>query len=494
MKNALFKTEKGNYYCYSYAQRMIFPCHPVLKYFIEHDGLLEKENCVQQTKSIIVDGIEYSNEVVKKYQEKYDFLKVNHMFDEIDPMKLLSSDISGDSVMNSIQECAVLTFEATERCNLRCKYCIYGDSYSTHEDRIGRDMRFEDAKTILDQMIPLWVANRNMFYRKIVIGFYGGEALLNMGFIRETVEYLKTVTKTTGLKFAYTLTTNGVNLNLFYDFLIQHDFYLVISLDGNEWNNQYRVFPNGKHSFSVVYDNIKFLQKQFPEYYQKNISFNPVLHDKNDEIDIKRYFRKEFSKTPTTSIVKATDKKDDSAFKYCPTSQMDLQIGSDLTDFKKSTLAFSLLHILRNHSNLIFSDYSELGVARQTIKRHPTGVCLPFSRKMFISAQGLLFPCERINFKYALCDINSAVNYNVNETAQFYSTVFEKSSSLCSRCYQFMDCESCFFNNAKIDGDKFQCFDFSDKEKYENTLAYYWSFFENNPTLYYEVYNNLSYE
>ena len=57
-----------------------------------------------------------------------------------------------------------------------------------------------------------------------------------------------------------------------------------------------------------------------------------------------------------------------------------------------------------------------------------------------------------------------------------------------------MVCESCFFNNAKIDGDKFQCSDFSNKEKYANTLAYYWSFIENNPALYDEVYNNLSYE
>ena len=473
---------------------MNFPCHPVLKHMIENDGLCETDDCVQQPKCILVDGVEYSYNLVKKYQKKYLFLKDNHVFDEIDPMDLLSSDITGESVMNSIQECAVLTFEATERCNLRCKYCVYGDSYSTHEDRIGRDMKFEDAKTILDKMIPLWIANRNMFYRKIVIGFYGGEALLNMGFIKETVEYLKTITETTGLKFAYTLTTNGVNLNLYYDFLIQHDFYLVISLDGNSWDNQYRVFHNGKPSFSVVYDNIKLFQKQFPEYYQKNISFNPVLHDKNDEIDVRRYFKKEFSKTPTMSIVKTTDKKDDRAFKYSPTSQMDLQIGSDLADFKKSSLAFSLLHTLKNHSNLVFSDYSEIAIARQTMKRHPTGACLPFTRKMFVSAQGLLFPCERINFKYAMCDIFNANDFNVNKIALFYSTVFDKSSHLCSMCYRFMDCESCFFNNAKIDGEEFFCSDFAGKEKYANTLAYYWNFIENNPTLYDEVYNNLSYE
>ena len=494
MKNVIFKTENGNYYCYSYARRMVFPCHPILKHLIENDGLCEKDDCLQQPKSIVVDGIEYSCNLVKKYQEKYAFLKDYHVFDEIDPMNLLSSDITGESVMNSIQECSVVTFEATERCNLRCKYCIYGDSYSTHEDRIGRDMNFEDAKTILDQMIPIWIANRNLLYKKIVIGFYGGEALLNTGFIKETVEYLKTISGTTGLKFAYSLTTNGVNLNLFYDFLIQHDFYLVISLDGNAWSNQYRVFPNGEHSFSVVYENIKLLQQRFPEYFKKNIDFNPVLHDKNDEVETRRYFQKEFSKTPLMSVVKTPDKDDIMAFNYTPSSQMDLKIGSDLSDFKKSSLAFSLLHTLRNHSNLIFSDYSETGIARQTLKKYPTGTCFPFSRKMFISAQGLLFPCERINFKYAMGDINSAVDFNVNEIALFYSTVFEKISHLCSMCYRFMDCESCFFNNAKIDGDKFQCSDFSNKEKYANTLAYYWSFIENNPALYDEVYNNLSYE
>ena len=38
----------------------------------------------------------------------------------------------------SIANTPQVVFETTYACNLACKYCLYGDLYSTYEERINR--------------------------------------------------------------------------------------------------------------------------------------------------------------------------------------------------------------------------------------------------------------------------------------------------------------------------------------------------------------------
>lgn len=42
-------------------------------------------------------------------------------------------NLSGHNVLNSLINLKQLTFEVTDACNLKCKYCGYGDFYETHE-------------------------------------------------------------------------------------------------------------------------------------------------------------------------------------------------------------------------------------------------------------------------------------------------------------------------------------------------------------------------
>lgn len=56
------------------------------------------------------------------------------------------------------------------------------------------------------------------------------------------------------------MTTNGVLLNKYMDFLVSNDFSLLISLDGDEFNNSYRNNKLGRNSFSHVTDNIDKLK------------------------------------------------------------------------------------------------------------------------------------------------------------------------------------------------------------------------------------------
>lgn len=65
------------------------------------------------------------------------------------------------------------------------------------------------------------------------------------------------------------MTTNAVLLHKYKRFIVEHNFSLLISLDGNETHNMLRVKADGSPSFKTVFNNIKELQQEYQDYFQK---------------------------------------------------------------------------------------------------------------------------------------------------------------------------------------------------------------------------------
>lgn len=61
--------------------------------------------------------------------EKYGFLD----FDNIK----VGAGIDVEDIEYSIASVPVITFELTQKCNLGCKYCVYGDLYETEKIVLG---------------------------------------------------------------------------------------------------------------------------------------------------------------------------------------------------------------------------------------------------------------------------------------------------------------------------------------------------------------------
>ena len=126
-----------------------------------------------------------------------------------------------------------LVFEVTDACNLNCTYCGYGELYNDYDKREGKNMPVEKAVAMIDYLSKLWKSNKNQSYNKVVfISFYGGEPLLNMKFIKLIINYIKTID--VPRSFIYTMTTNAVLLDKYIDFLVENQFNILISLDGNK--------------------------------------------------------------------------------------------------------------------------------------------------------------------------------------------------------------------------------------------------------------------
>lgn len=180
----------------------------------------------------------------------------------------------------NLQHLPQIIFEVTDACNLRCKYCAYADMYEGYDERENLKFPFNRAKLILDYLANIWENNKSEnVIRPFTIGFYGGEPLLNVPFIKEVMEYAEGL-ENIGRKIHYSMTTNAILLNKYMDFLAEKKVQLLISLDGDEQGQSYRVDPIGRNSFQRVFKDVKLLQTMHPTYFERYVMFNSVLHIK----------------------------------------------------------------------------------------------------------------------------------------------------------------------------------------------------------------------
>lgn len=209
--------------------------------------------------------------------------------------------VSGNDILHQMVNLKQLVFEVTDACNLRCKYCGYAELYEGYDERKNQKMSFRKAQYIIDYLYSLWRNNCvcGMTF-PMSIGFYGGEPLLNVSFIQQVIDYISTLPPV-GKRFYYNMTTNALLLDKYMDFLVANEFRLLISLDGDKKGQSYRVDVAGRNSFEKVYSNVKLLQEKYPDYFDKHVMFNAVLHNMNTVESIYHFIKKEFGKEPSIS-------------------------------------------------------------------------------------------------------------------------------------------------------------------------------------------------
>lgn len=96
----------------------------------------------------------------------------------------------------NIKECFAntpqITFEITERCNLNCKYCGYGELYNNKSHKHNRNLDIKNAICLLNSIQNLWNEGFDSTGETtIYISFYGGEPLLNMPFIKSIISFIE---------------------------------------------------------------------------------------------------------------------------------------------------------------------------------------------------------------------------------------------------------------------------------------------------------------
>lgn len=142
--------------------------------------------------------------------------------------------VTEKNIEYNLQHLPQIIFEVTDACNLRCKYCAYADLYDGYDKRENQKLPFHKARLILDYLHEVWRKNyAKDISNPFTVGFYGGEPLLNIPFIKQVMEYVEGLEQT-GKNFHYSMTTNAMLLDKYMDLLAEKKVQLLISLDGDE--------------------------------------------------------------------------------------------------------------------------------------------------------------------------------------------------------------------------------------------------------------------
>ncbi|MDU5210704.1 MAG: radical SAM protein [Clostridium sp.] len=339
----------------------------------------------------------------------------------------------------------------TEECNLRCKYCVYSGNYDNN--RIHKNNYMDDiiAKKAIHKYLNECKQFRksNLFFKPI-IGFFGGEPLLNFNVIKEAVRFSKDIYKE---KILYTMTTNAMLLTEEkLDFLVKNNFLLVISLNGDRYeNDRLRVDIKNSGSFDRVISNMKRLYEKYPQYYKENVSIAATFDNGTDMIKLREFFNtNELVKEKLTVLSKVIDQHTSWYDRYSIEENKkyekeivelkeiffkSIKANEPVELFLKKLLALPYFNILNRSINQELSEYKP--------KIQPySGACIPGS-KLAVDYNGKLHLCEKINSKIPIGDVDGWIDYNkisalINRFNSYMSNYCEKCpiQRLCPVCYK----------------------------------------------------------
>ena len=360
-------------------------------------------------------------------------------------MAVLTS-ISDKHIIYNLKFLSHLCFEVTEACNLNCTYCAFSDLYTKGSIRDGEKMSFETAKTLLDYLWNLWEQDDvKKIPSRLNISFYGGEPLMNFPLIKEIVEYSERNVHRINRHLTYSMTTNAVLLPKHIDYLANKQFNLLISLDGDEWGDSYRVNHHKQPSFSIVIENVIQVKKNYPDYFNEHISFNAVLNNRNSYEAILRFFKETFDKRPTISPLSIANLNPKEFERFLTILNQD-QTDYSCLPLDQSPVLRSFIKEFEMKSGNAFYDFNELLYDQNDGATLPTGTCVPFMKKMFLSARGKILQCERINHIFSLGDVTQdGVSLDYKKVANLYNQHTSKYSNQCSTCALSHYCTKCVY-------------------------------------------------
>lgn len=293
----------------------------------------------------------------------------------------------------------VVLFYVTDRCNLRCKYCV-----SNWSGRKIPDFSLDEIKKVIDECKKLGACHFTI---------HGGEILLRDD-VAEIINYLKKN------KFYVNLVSNGIILQEKIDQIMKIDS-LCISLDGREENND---FTRGSGSYKAIMKAIKtarekglklnvhaaitkrnigdieFLAKAAKEagYYQQfSLLLMPLNETQKDMIGL----TDEESKAVIKQIIKLK---------------------------KEGYPIFTSYRTLNNALNWPYS-YDKARLTKEEFAKNNNLIrCYYGKLKIAIDADGRVYPCSSLN------DSFTALNVKEVGVKKAYEHVLKNN-----------DCEACFY-------------------------------------------------
>ena len=163
-------------------------------------------------------------------------------------------------------------------CNLRCAYC-YADAGSFGRKR-GL-MSSEVLRAAIDFAFRHAVRGR-----RLDLGFFGGEPLLNIERIREGVLYARQRAQALGQQLGFSMTSNATLLDSeIMEFLAREDFALIFSLDGpRRIHDKLRKDPAGRGTHARALRNIQRYRRRYGDGFTVRGTFTRLTPNFSEQV------------------------------------------------------------------------------------------------------------------------------------------------------------------------------------------------------------------
>ena len=140
-------------------------------------------------------------------------------------------------------------------------------------------------------------------------------------------------------------------------------------------------------------------------------------------------------------------------------------------------------------SGNVFLDYNALFYERtETVKRHKTGTCIPFQKKMFITVNGRILQCEKIDHDFSLGYVtDDEVLLDLDRAAEMQNEYIRKVQSQCLVCASLKQCSQCVYLINNLHSPTPHCHNFLYAKQLDVRLESAFNYLDEHPELYKKV-------
>lgn len=403
------------------------------------DALFDSETSLEQTKEMIarlgkqnqiLDTINsehlLGNPILKQFVQLEDYYKEENM---------------------GIKQ---LIIELTERCNLRCKYCIYNEYYEGNRNFNNNDISFDTAKKAMDYVY------KHRHSERLAITFYGGEPLLNFKVMRQCIDYALENFTDCNLSFSFT-----TNLTLMTEEIAEYlgkvpNLSIVLSVDGPaQIHNMARVYSNNKPTFDDVYRGLKCIAKAVSKYGKTSLIFNSVLMPPYTEErfnQISDFFSNmDFLPEGTNVCASYPSKGTVPESYYIELQEKGYSFNAPANWAQWADEKSKGKDFLKNRLNL-YTDVLESSLVK--IHNRPVfdapidisyynGCCIPGQRRLYVCTDGAYKVCERVGNSPSIGDVDRGID--LSAIKKHYLEEYECASiDYCSKCWALRLCDICY--------------------------------------------------
>ncbi len=292
-----------------------------------------------------------------------------------------------------------LVLSLTERCNLRCRYCLHTAQVEWARPHGSRSM----SRAVAVKSLRYFMERTDPGHQPVV-SFYGGEPLLELDLLEQVVLVGRQLPR--GGEIRFVIDTNGTNLDeAARDLVVREKIHLQVSLDGPEpFHDLHRVNGRGTGSHARVMKNITALLKLDPGAARR-LSFVVTLAPPTDLFAVADFFA-EFppfvelglDASPHLTVNMANLAGQDWAATpadYAALNSQVQQAAQLYVGAVKGKREAALSPVIRRLFEPGMGKLQRRSRAPLGQTFTPGGNCRPGRHKLFVDVDGQMTPCER---------------------------------------------------------------------------------------------------